>query len=88
MLQDSELIDHSNPETVYSVAHFQFGIAIRGDVPLDILNNFIELFRRRYSYDVFDGIIADYLGASFVFTTKPKAKMWRKSLGLVDSEVV
>lgn len=81
-LSSHETIDYNHPETVYSIAHFQFGIAIRGSIPHEILSNFTEFFRRNYSYDTLDGLIANHIDASFVFTTKSKGKMWRKSLGI------
>jgi hypothetical protein len=62
-------IDLSTPTEIYTIAHFMYGIAIRGEIPPQLEGRLSHLFQSIYGYDTFDANIAEELGAISVLTT-------------------
>ncbi len=70
------------PNEVYSVAHFDHGIAIRGEMPLLMESILSNIYHNQFGYDIVDLDIAEKLNALIIFTTASKAKKWREILGI------
>lgn len=83
-VNDDRNIDHSIPHEVYTIAHFTYGIAIRGELPQHIYSVIVQLFQNSYGYDVIDPLIAELFGAVLVMTTRKKGEEWRKELGITS----
>ncbi len=86
--ESKQLIDHTHPTDVYSIAHFPLGIAIRGTMPQEILSLLTLFYNNTYRYDVLDTAISEQLEADYVFTSTHKGQKWRKELGLSTQSII
>ena len=81
-MHDDRTIDITQPTDVYTVAHFPYGVAIRGELPQHLFSYLTGIYSQLYHYDLCDQTIADHLNASVVLTTRDKSNLWRHALGL------
>lgn len=81
-MNDDRTIDITQPTDVYTIAHFPYGIAIRGDIPQHLFAYLTGIYSQMYHYDICDSDLADTLNASVVLTTRDKSNLWRHALGL------
>lgn len=70
------------PIDVYSIAHFQLGICIHGNVPEHDLIDLELIFLNKYHLNYFDHDIAKFFGAQYCYTTQEKSKIWKENLGI------
>ena len=85
-VDDNRDIDHNQPEEIYTIAHFTYGVAIRGEMPPLMDGYLCQIFQQRYNYDVMDVLIAEALNAVMVLTTVDKSQKWRKLLNITADD--
>ena len=72
------------PSEIYTIAHFENGITIHGDIP-EIMKHLLEtIFISKFGLNIIDVDIAEKLNADLCYTTKEKSKIWRKFLKIEE----
>lgn len=67
----------------YEVKRCDHGIAIFGSIGFNDLEALMESWEKSESFELVDALIAQKLGACFVFTDKAGSEAWRSELSIV-----
>lgn len=71
-------------KSYYEVEHHQYGIIVKGTIPLMEFAPLAKMWENQYGVNIIDTQLTKRLQACIVLTTKDKAILWKKELGMSE----